>query len=207
MHRDTRKSKTNPGEPVLTIRSEVEHPGTPRARLREWAELTQPMSGALEGRVARIRFELVGGVVHVGTISYEAATPQPIGQATNRALRDLRLGDVPATAEQCLRNMATLGAGLDWLQAFESSRKRAGRRGVSDQTWAVIAARRIEAEQRAPRKAIRYMLRTWPDTFTSESSAHSKVNEAKSHGMLEHGPDGLRLTAKAQQYLENGASK
>lgn len=172
--------------------------------------LTVPMDGAMAGYKCRIAFRLEGGRVMQGPITYDPGAWRPLDEvATNRALRDLRLGDIPATVETCLRHAARVGVGQDWLDAFRAGRKRAGRAGNADLYYAIVSQRRIEAEQKAPGNAIRYMVKTWPGDgpteFASVKAADKKVYRAKVKGMHERTADGLRLTDKARRLLEGGS--
>ena len=67
-------------------------------------------------------------------------------------------------------------------------------------------ATRVQAEEMAPRRAIKYMVETWPGDFTTESAAHSKINRAKARGMLEGSGRSLQLTDKAIALLEGTPS-
>jgi hypothetical protein len=200
-------AKNHDDAATFVLHSELRDRRNPSSGWATWGELVQDMSGPLAGRKCHVRFDLVDGRVLVGDITYKASEAQPLNVATNRALAHLRQGDIPAIAEACLRNLTTVaGVGMDWLTAFEATRSRAGRGGFSRQTWALVALRRVQAEDAAPGRALAYMCQTWPGdrgaTFSTVQSAKAKVNQAVKKGMLEHGPQGLRLTAEAQELLE-----
>lgn len=167
-----------------------------------WAEFVVPMNGRLDGFTCHVRFERVDGRIFVGDILYHPSSLMPLDAATVTSLRDLRLGDMPNEAEACLRIIANLGHGMDWLEAFEATRRRAGRAGRAPQFAARVALQRMEAERQSPGNAIRYMLDTWPGEFVSESAAHSKINKAITKGMLERVDGALHLTETAKRLLE-----
>ena len=196
------KSPAQTAEPHLTLEWGDEGPTT--------ATLTIPMDGAMAGYTCHIPYRLDGGRIYHGPITYDPGEWRELDAApTNRALRDLRLGDMRATLETCLRHVARLGVGQEWLDACRAGRRRAGRAGNADLYYAIVSQRRIEAEERAPGNAIRYMVKTWPGDgpteFVSEKAADKKVYRAKVKGMHERTPDGLRLTEKARRLLEGGS--
>jgi hypothetical protein len=68
---------------------------------------------------------------------------------------------------------------------------------------------RIEAEAKAPRAAILYLIKTWPDDFGGAGrqasyikAVDAKVSRARRKGMLEGRGNALQLTDKAMAVLE-----
>lgn len=163
------------------------------------AQLSLALPDQPEQWVACLDLQLLDGEVHVAAIHIQPQEPQRLDGATNKVLRNLRLPDVEQAVEAALRQAD--GRSVGWLRAIEATRKRAGRAGLSHQTWAMVAARRVVAEALAPGQAINYMTQEWPSMFTSPSSASAKVNKAIRRGMLERTPHGLQLTPAALQYV------
>ena len=213
MTEDDRPSLAESGEPYFSLHNEPKGraPDGRPIDWHEWAEIVVPMtSGSLVGFTMFVRLELIDGAIKVTRITYEPKEPADLSAATNRALRQVCGGvDILEMAEGCLRNLADQGAlhpfktGLEWLDAFASTRKRAGRPGAPLVLWARVAQRRIMAEADAPPgRAIHYMRRTWPDEFGStDQSVSAKVNKAMHKGMIEFTDVGPRLTEQAQRLL------
>jgi hypothetical protein len=202
------------GERYLSLRSRaVRSPGEFVRRddgsvvMEQWAEMVVPIThGALTGFTARIRLEIIDERVKLTGIEYTPTEPAELSNATNRVLKAVSLGDVMDDIERCLRNIASqtdVNETFRWLDAFLASRKRPGRKGSPEIIWARVAARRVEAERVQPGNATRYMVREWPDEFTSQRSTWGKVNRAIAKGMLVIDDDRKpHLTDIARQLLQ-----
>ena len=224
VNRDARKSKKVPSEErtqvtirwIADIKREVDNEGAPIGYRpvgpgEEFLVIEQTMDGRLEGLAATIRVDLSSdGELMLTSIQYTPTEPMPLASIGTRALRELRHGDMLEILEKVLVRVTERdepgAAYLPYLTAVRRHKLRPGRGGTPDIVHAEVAQRRIQAEEKAPRRAIKYMVETWPGDFTTESAAHSKINRAKRKGMLEGSGKALELTDKAIALLEGTPS-
>ena len=199
--------ESEPGETVISCPHFI--PGEQEKLL----EISQEMDGTLEGLTATFRLDLVDGELLIRSWRYEPSEPMSLTDASSRkVMRELRHGDLVSIVERCLVNMNALdgviGAEvLPYLKAARAHKQaRPGRSGTPDLYRAEVAQKRVGAERRWPRNAIKMMVEEWPDDFVSESAANAKVNRARRKGMLEGRGKTLRLTDKAKALLEGTPS-
>ena len=189
------------------LRGEYDGPMPPTAEWAEWVEFEQDMDGKLEGFTLVAVFDLRDGRIEIrpDSIGYRHDS-MPLDRMGAQVLKDLRRGDDPiGTLLVCLERMGEIA--LPWVNAITAERKRPGRAGTPPIQLAEIAAKRVEADERCPRDAIRNMVLEWPDLFVSESAANAKVHKAKNAkggAMLERGEDGKwQLTDRAVELLRD----
>lgn len=188
-------------EAKVSLRSVMRGP-TPRQGYRDFLEVTQPQTGALEGYEVAAEYELVDGRLLWASTLIRPVGKMPAWDDMNAdTRRAMRLDAVDRIAVECLPRLGE--EGLPWLHAFLARKKRPGAVGKPLIFHAEIAKKRVIAEEQAPRGALRYMVQTWPDDFFTESAAKSKVNKAKSAGMLQTVDGRLQLTTAAIEELTN----
>jgi hypothetical protein len=204
-----KSKKISPDErTTVGIKTEFIDLNNLRRGTREYLQIVTRMDGALEGLTARTRVDLVDGELLVHSINMTADRPMPLSRTGSAAMRDLRFREILWIVEQCLSNLhdtdeLLASQTLPYLTAVRSHKRRPGRRGTPDIIWADIARKRMEAEEKShPGKAIRYMVKMWPDDFVSIKAADAKVHRARRKGMLEGRGKTLQLTDKAKQLLE-----
>ena len=170
------------------------------------AEVNVKLDGKLTGFTAVVKFKLADGRVLVDNISYQPTHPMPLNSATASRLKDLRLGDIIGNLENGLETIGA--AALPWIEAIASERRRPGRHGTHPLSLAEIAAKRVEAEEKAPGNAIRYMRQHWPklvgETDAAVSGRLNRTINARGGPMLER--DGNRrwhLTPRAVDLLRD----
>jgi len=114
---------------------------------------------------------------------------------TQRALRAVHNGDVLRELREWLSFVPTQGPAKVWIDAIERGR-RSGRRGKSDDHYAVWAERRVRAEEIAPRTPNKWLAEQYGETVGAVSMI---LNRARNRGFLEGRPP--RLSAKAEHLL------
>ena len=165
-----------------------------------------------------MRCSHVDGELLVQSINMAADKRMPLSTTGSTAMREMRFGEILWIVEQCLSQLhdtdeMLASQVLPYLTAVRSHKRRPGRRGAPDIIWAEVARRRIEAEEKAPRAPILYMIKTWPNDFGGAGrqasyikAVDAKVSRARRKGMLEGRGKALQLTDKAMALLEGTPS-
>lgn len=166
----------------------------------EYIEITSALDGDLAGFTTRVRFVLYDGRVCVASSTTTPTEPVPVSSLPARARRNFCTGDFQSLIEEAFSTVKVPQIER-WLTALRAERPRPGRSKTSEAYYALALKRRIEAQRRWPGKAIRNMVREWPQMFTTESAATSLINKASRPKLGLLVPGELALTPKALDLL------
>jgi hypothetical protein len=170
----------------------------PSASRLEYVKMTYELNGRLDGWTATLWLVLRGDeIVVAGGPTFSPPPGLTLAEASNRALREFRLGDVPKLLEERLEELRypfeLFRAGMpdDWVAALRRMHPRPGRRRTVDQVYELAAKRRVEAEGAAAGRAIGYMVERWPEDYVSDSAVHALLNRAARRGIYAKNPPRL----------------
>lgn len=181
--------------------------GDPR-RFEEVAFVTQELDEPMSGWSVRAEFALdeqTGEIVH-RSITFAPVERAPFGSLTQTTLRRMSLLDAFQALEDVLRRLEAVGVAETegWIDALTAGR-RPGRGGQDPNVYLLWARRRVEAEQEAPDRPIKWLVERYGADRT-EQAINKLIYTAREKGFLTPADQPVDLTPRAKRLVAKGVN-